>query len=265
MTSVAKSEPRAHVTALIVAHPGHELRVFRWMEKFRPICCCITDGSGGSAASRIESTGALLDKVGVTAGPVFGRYSDKEIYQLLLDGNVEVFAQLADELADFLMTAGITYVAGDAVEGFNPSHDVCRFVIDGAVERVRQRTGRVIQNHDFVVDGQPDACPESLRAAMTRLELDEASLDRKIEAAYAYPELREEVDLALGRFGRAAFGVEYLRPAATGIMLEQFDRELPIYERYGQIRVHEQRYDDIIRYRQHVLPVRQAIEHEDPR
>ena len=248
-------------TALVVAHPGHELRVFRWMEKFRPICCCITDGSGGNATSRIGSTGALLGKVGVSPGPIFGRYPDKEIYQLLLDGNVEVFAQLADELADFLTTAGITYVAGDAVEGFNPTHDVCRFVIDGAVERVRKRTGRVIQNHDFVVDGQPDACPESLRDGLTRLDLDEDSLDRKIEAALAYAELREEVDRALGRFGRAAFGVEYLRPATTEIMLDQFDRELPIYERYGQIRVYERRYDDIIRYRQHVLPVRQALEH----
>jgi hypothetical protein len=253
MSSVRKAELIGlHKTALIVAHPGHELRVFRWMEQFQPICCCITDGSGSAAASRIGSTGALLDKVGVTPGPIFGRYADKEIYQLLLDGNIEVFAQLADELAEFLMTAGITYVAGDAVEGFNPTHDVCRFVIDGAVERVRKRTGRVIQNHDFVVDGQ-------LRAGVTRLDLDEASLDRKIEAAFAYRELREEVEQAIGRFGRAAFGVEYLRPVTTRIMLDRFDHELPAYERYGEIRVNERRYDDIIRYRQHVLPVRQAI------
>jgi hypothetical protein len=261
MASVARTESLGlHATALIVAHPGHELRVFRWMETFRPICCCITDGSGGNATSRIGSTGALLDKVGLTTGPIFGRYADKEIYQLLLDGNVEVFAQLANELADFLIDAGIAYVAGDAVEGFNPAHDVCRFVVDGAVQRVRNRTGRVIQNHDFVVDGQPDACPDSLRSGVTRLDLDEDSLARKIDAALAYPGLREEVDLALGRFGRAAFSVEYLRPAATEIMLDQFDHELPIYERYGQIRVFERRYDDIIRYRQHVLPVRQAIE-----
>ena len=174
-----------------------------------------------------------------------------------------MFAQLANELADFLVSTGITYVAGDAVEGFNPVHDVCRFVIDGAVERVRRRTGRVLQNFDFVLDGKPDACPESLRSGVTRLDLDEDALDRKIEAAFAYRELREEVDLALARFGRGAFGVEYLRPTMTRIMLEQFNRELPAYEQYGQRRVDERRYDEIIRYRQHVLPVRQAIEREN--
>jgi hypothetical protein len=264
MVSVGKTESVGlHATALIVAHPGHELRVFRWMEEFRPIYCCITEGSGGNGTSRIASTGALLHKVGATPGPIYGRYQDKQVYQLLLDGNVEVFAQLANELADFLVTAGITYVAGDAVEGFNPVHDVCRFVIDGAVEKVRRRTGRVLQNHDFVLDGKPDACPESLRSRVTRLALDGDALDRKIEAAFAYRELREEVDLALGRFGRGAFGVEYLRPTTTGIMLEQFDRELPAYEQYGQMRVDERRYDEIIRYRQHVLPVRQAIEQEN--
>ena len=49
----------------------------------------------------------------------------------------------------------------------------------------------------------------------------------------------------------------------TRIMLEQFNRELPAYEQYGQRRVDERRYDEIIRYRQHVLPVRQAIEREN--
>ena len=43
-------------------------------------------------------------------------------------------------------------------------------------------------------------------------------------------------------------------------MIEHFERELPPYERYGQIRVSEGRYTEIIRYRQHVLPVLAAIE-----
>jgi hypothetical protein len=266
MTSVGKTESGGlHATALVVAHPGHELRVFRWMEEFRPLYCCLTEGSGGSGTSRLASTGALLHNVGATCGPIYGRYPDKEVYQLLLDGRVEVFTQLANELADFLVGAGITYVAGDAVEGFNPVHDVCRFVVDGAVERVRRRTGRILQNHDFVLDGKPDACPESLRSGLTRLDLDDEALDRKIEAAFAYRELREEVDLALGRFGRRAFGVEYLRPTTTRIMLDRFDHERPAYEQYGEVRVNERRYDEIIRYRQHVLPVRQAIEQENQR
>jgi hypothetical protein len=262
--SLARSAEHGQ-SALIVAHPGHELCVFRWMEEFQPLYCCITEGSGGTGMSRIASTTALLDSVGAARGPIFGRYRDKEVYQLLLDGTVDVFADMATELADFLMEAGVAQVAGDAVEGFNPVHDVCRFVIDGAVDIVRSRTGHVLRNHDFVLDGQPDACPEAMRSEATRLDLDQAALDRKIAAALAYPELREEVSLALKRFGRNAFAVEYLRPSMTHVMIRRFDHERPAYETYGKTRVDEHQYDEIIRYREHVLPVRQAIQEANRR
>jgi hypothetical protein len=246
-------------SAIIVAHPGHELRVFHWMERCQPLYCCLTEGSGGAASSRMPSTDTVLARVGSRAGPLYGRYADKEIYRFLLEGRVEVFVDLAEELADVLVSAGVDAVAGDAVEGFNPTHDVCRFVIDGAVALARRRTGRPIDNRDFVLDGRPDACPEASRAAATWLRLDDAALDRKIDAALQYPELRPEVQAAIERFGRAAFAVECLRPVAEP-MLDAFAPELPAYERYGEQRVREGRYSEIIRHREHVLPVRVAIE-----
>jgi hypothetical protein len=247
-------------SAIIVAHPGHELRVFHWMERNQPLYCCLTEGSGGMASPRLDSTTRLLDSVGAAVGPILGRYPDKDLYRRLLSGDVALFAQLAVELAEALIATGVTVVAGDAVEGFNPVHDVCRFVIDGAVAIVRTRTGQTLQNYDFVLDSGPDSCPESLRDEAVRFCLDDAALDRKIAAALEYPELHDEVHGALDRFGRSAFAVECLRPSTTGLMIEQFERELPAYERYGQIRVDEGRYTEIIRYRQHVLPVRAAIE-----
>lgn len=251
-------------TAVIVGHPGHELRVLRWMEESRPLYCCITDGSGSSAASRLASTTAILNSVGAVPGPVYGRYADREIYRLLLDGALDAFVQLTAELADFLVESDVVQVAGDAVEGFNPAHDVCRFVIDGAVDTARARTGRRIRNYEFVLDGPPAACPEQVRSDAMRVELSEVMLERKIATALAYRELEDEVRRALDRFGRDAFAVEYLRPATTSRMLEQFDRELPAYERYGTIRVNEGRYDEVIRYREHVLPVHHAIEAAKP-
>jgi hypothetical protein len=247
-------------SAIVVAHPGHELRVFRWMEQSRPLYCCLTEGSGGAASSRMPSTDVVLARVGATAGPIYGRFADKEIYQLLLAGRREVFVGLSHELADALVAGGIDHVAGDAVEGFNPTHDVCRFVIDGAVAIVRERTGRTIRNDDFVLDTSPDTCPEAVRAAATWIRLDDAAPEHKIDAALQYPELQDEVHAALDRYGRSAFAVECLRPVTTASMLDAFEREPPAYERHGERRVHEGRYDQIIHYRQHVLPVRAAID-----
>jgi hypothetical protein len=230
------------------------------MERMRPLYCCLTEGSGGAGSSRMPSTDVVLERVGSRPGPIYGRYSDKEIYRILLAGQTDVFVALVEELAELFVSAGIDSVAGDAVEGFNPSHDVCRFVIDGAVALARRRSRRPIDNHDFVLDGRPDACPEGSRDAATWLRLDDPALDRKIDAALQYPELRPEVHAALERFGRAAFATECLRPATTALMLDVLDGELPFYERYGEQRVRDGRYAEIIRYRQHVLPVRAAIE-----
>lgn len=243
-----------------MAHPGHELTVYHWMENHRPLYCCLTDGSGSNGRSRMTSTTSLLAIVHAAPGPIYGRYRDKALYRLLLDGRVDVFVRLVEELAEALVDAEIECVVGDAVEGFNPAHDVCRFLVDGAVENIRHRTGRVIANYDFALDNAPGDCPESLRGEAIWLCLDELASARKLAAALEYPELRDEVRVALERFGPRAFAVECLRPAMTRLMLDRFEQEVPTYEASGEYRVAQGVYADVIRYRQHVLPVLTAIE-----
>jgi hypothetical protein len=55
--------------------------------------------------------------------------TDREIYGAILAGDHAQFVALADELAAALVHDKVELVAGDAVEGFNPSHDVCRYVV----------------------------------------------------------------------------------------------------------------------------------------
>jgi hypothetical protein len=172
---------------------------------------------------------------------------------------VDEFVDLANELARALIDAEVDFVAGDAVEGFNPAHDLCRFLIDSAVERVQRWTGRRLRNHDFVLDSPPHTCPESLRDAALGVRLDEAAVARKLHAALSYPEMRAEVEGALLVHGKHAFAVECLRPAATSLMVEQFEKESPLYELLGQVRVNEGRYREVVRYRQHMLPVLSAL------
>jgi hypothetical protein len=71
--------------------------------------------------------------------------------------------------------------------------------------------------------------------------------------------MRAEVAAALGRYGRQAFATECLGPATAPSPTMRFEEELPYYQRYGETRVREGRYADIIRYRDHVRPVAVAI------
>ncbi len=80
--------------ALVVAHPGHELRVHHWMERARPVVFVLTDGSGSAHSSRLASTTAVLEQAGARPGSIYGRLSDRDLYRALLDHGSQPFREL---------------------------------------------------------------------------------------------------------------------------------------------------------------------------
>jgi hypothetical protein len=253
---------RSFRTVLLVAHPGHELRVYGWLERERPEVFVLTDGSGSTGQSRLPSTAALLPRAGARPGSVFGRFSDRDLYEVMLDGRIEVLTGLAKELAGAWIEGGVETVAADALEGFNPTHDICRLLADTAVALARRRTGRTIESYDFLLEGRPDACPANGSSGVLRLELDDGALERKLAAARSYPEMASEVERAFERHGAEAFRIECLRPAdpeADVEALVEVAEEPPYYESYGELQVAAGRYSRVLRFREHFLPLARAL------
>src|SRR6184192_1679995 len=93
--------------ALIVAHPGHELRVHGWMEHARPLVFVLTDGSGSRNEARLASTTRLLEQTGSRPGCVYGRFTDRQLYDVLLRSDHGLFLNLAAEISRELRAAGI--------------------------------------------------------------------------------------------------------------------------------------------------------------
>lgn len=242
---------------LVVAHPGHELRVYGWMMQARPVVHVLTDGSGADGAPRIDSTTALLDDVDATRGSIYGRLSDREIYHAMLAGDHVRFIALAEELASALVRDRAVLIAGDAVEGFNPSHDVCRYVINAAVRLASSAGGR-IDAYAFALDGAPDAC-SSAPGDPLRLHLDDRTLARKLQAAHAYTQLRSEVESALQRFGRESFRSECLCPVDLTDPYGWDPDHVPYYETYGAQRVATGAYEHVVTFREHVKPLADAL------
>jgi len=75
-------------SALLMAHPGHELRVYDWSRMAHPMVYVLTDGSGGGGRSRLNRSARLLSRVGAQRGTIFGKFSDREVYQAMMDGEV---------------------------------------------------------------------------------------------------------------------------------------------------------------------------------
>lgn len=245
--------------ALIVAHPGHELLVHSWLERTRPRVFVLTDGSGRSNQSRLNSTTKIVNQAGATRGRIYGRLKDLSIYSAILNHDFTLFTRLAEELSEALVDEGIDYVAGDAVEGYNPTHDVCRLVINAAVELASRARGRRVANFDFLVIGQPSPCRKTIHAGANCLRLDEDAFARKMAAAHGYTELKAEVDAALSRTPVDAFRIECLRPVENVGGCNRFMEEFPLYEHYGEKQVLAGYYPRVVRYREHIAPLAEAL------
>ncbi len=251
--------PRA---ALVVAHPGHELRLHGWLEQARPTVLVLTDGSGGSGRSRLDSSRRLLEATGARPGALFGAMTDDALYAALLSGDLELLRGLARQVAGALLELDVELVVSDALEGFNPAHDLCRHLVDAAVPLAGRARGRAPASYDFALDGPPDECPAGLEPRALRVALDDAAWGRKQAAAGTYAELAGEVGAALRLADPDAFRVELLRPVV--VAREPPDgrlpgEETPRYERYGEERVRTGRFRRVLRFADHVRPAAEAL------
>ncbi len=242
--------------ALIVGHPGHELKVFGWMAEYRPRVYCLTDGSGGSGQSRVPSTKKVIAAAGAREGELLPCASDAEIYRAILDQDFAWFRGIADELALALVRHEIELVAGDAAEGFNPSHDLCRVLTNAAVQMAAGTTGARIINLAFpLAESDLGRAPEHDERCV-HFQLDDATLAAKISAAQDYREMQAEVQRALAAAGREYFRLECLREVSAFGLAEA---DAPFYERCGEQRVREGKYAAAIRLREHVLPIAEDL------
>lgn len=244
-------------TVLVIGHPGHELRVFHWLEIMRPAVFVITDGSGRSGRSRLPSTTRILDQVGASRGSFYGPVTDSAAYAAILNHDFDFFSGLMRGLARYLIEERVSYVAGDALEGYNPTHDVCRLVIGAAVEMVYRATGRAVENFEFLLTGRPDNRGAPVDDQTIRLDLDDDAFARKMAVARSYVELESEVNEALTLNRPGAFRVECLRRVAN--RPPAFASDKPYYEQYGEQQVSSGHYYQVIRYREHLMPLGEAL------
>jgi AcrR family transcriptional regulator len=270
--------------ALVIGHPGHELLLHGWMELARPRVLVLTDGSGRTTRPRLDSTRRVLAKAGAQPGSLFGYFTDRSVYDAILHHDFEGFIALTEALARDLAHERIAYVVGDAAEGYSPTHDICRAVINAAAWLVGCDTGHHPINLDFTLIGRPDAGVANVSWTSIRLELNDAALQRKVQSAFDYPELAHEIHLALhdhrcGREGPPtqplpfgildlqhqtsaleAFRVECLRHVNRAELEDERGAGPPFYEVHGERQVAAGHYSEVIRYRQHVRPLLEAIQ-----
>lgn len=236
--------------ALVIAHPGHELRAFHFLECARPLVAVLSDGSGAHGASRLDHTTRLLEEAGATPSRVYGSFTDRELYEYLMACDGSRCLETAYRLSESFDEHGITAVLTDAAEGYNPAHDVCRSIAEAAV-RLRGPRAPLLFELDLV--GHPDGGGSGIR-----LRLDDRAFARKLDAARRYTALTSEAGAAFEQHGVDAFRTEFLRRSVATV--PRPPDYTPYYERVGEERVRQGRYRSALRYRDHVRPVLALLE-----
>ncbi len=232
---------------LIIAHPGHELHLFHWMELYRPTVFVLTDGSGSGLASRMEYTRRTLERAGAKAGAVFGQVSDKDWYSSIINRDSRLLISAAEQIFRTASLEVPSLIVTDPVEGYNPMHDLCAGVA-AAVQTMF--AGRC---------GQPELGTYALTRAVTngrsleRVYLDDQAQYRKQQAITAYEPLSGEAATILAQ-RPADLGEEVV---TLGVTLKSWPGELempPEYEKTGRERVRDRRYANAIAYAEHIKP-----------
>jgi hypothetical protein len=226
---------------LIVAHPGHELLLHGWISRNKPVVHVLTSGT------RLGRTADLLRNLGARPGTIFGRLSDREAYAMILERNSALLLSLVTELAEQLERDQPAIIVGDAAEGYNPVHDLCRLIAGSAIAMA----GASTKQYEYAVVDHPHSFE------VIAIDLDAGEYAAKMESARGHAALLADIDDLLARHGADAYRREALGRVADWTALG--GDESPLYERFGEERVAARRYTQVIRRREHMLPLRDAL------
>ncbi|MEO6292118.1 MAG: hypothetical protein ABIO88_05800 [Burkholderiaceae bacterium] len=244
-------------TLLVLGHPGHELRIWQWLCQEKPTVCILTDGSGATGQSRLAVTDRTFERAGARFATHFSGVSDAQIYTAVLDQDLDFFVTVAAQIRDLLLAESFDIVVGDGSEGYNPTHDICRLLIDAAVQSAAHQ-GRHVLNYSFPLMGHPKGYRQAADDIL--VELTDEQLQQKTELITAYGAeaggmLTTEIADTFDKFGQQAFKQERLFLTRLPQAEPQQVVEKPFYERHGEQRVAEGVYRYVIRYNEHIHPI----------
>src|SRR4051812_10207566 len=232
---------------LIIAHPGHELRLFDWLERERPLVFILSDGSGGAQSSRLGYSVSAIRATGARLIEGSGERSDRDWYAAILGRDIPAFLQAADAIAAAALIVHAPLIVSDAADGYNPLHDLCQAIAGAVVARI----ARDSKAPEFRV---APATAGAMGSKAMAWKLEHEALRRKRLAISANTPLAEEVARLLAEAPDVLYCEQLLVPS-----FDWPEEWTPEWEAFGRKRVQEGRFAAPITYRGHVLPIAKAL------
>lgn len=243
-------------TLAVFGHPNHEIAILGTLARLRPAVIYLTDGGG---EARVAQTKSALAKMGMADRAVFLNHSEGSFYQALLRGDAAFFIDIAETLKTLIAERNPRQILCDAVEFYNPVHDVTAPMVHLAardlpsvgifeVPLVYQEEG---PGERYVLQGVPAA----LAGGSVTMRLSDEELALKIAARDSiYTLLAEQMGPLLCDAPAEAFRNEVLFPSRIAQAAPGNGRALRYEWRARKLREAGE-IDEIITYSDHFVPV----------
>ena len=122
--------PPEPVRLFVFSHPNHELAVFGLARRWRPHFVFLTDGGG---PDRVADTKHGLESLGLLDRARFLNHSEGSFYKALVNRDAAFYEGVARQVREAVAAVRPSQVYCDAVEFYNPVHDICLPVVKAAL------------------------------------------------------------------------------------------------------------------------------------
>lgn len=248
-------------SAAFVAHPGHELRLHGWLSRAKPVCTILTTGSrSGNDLTRLQASAKIIENAGGQGSALFGAVLDRDLYNMILAGDVSPFRLWTETLTGILVENRIDRLIVDGWQLYSVSHDLAHVIGRLAAERASNVLGQnvVVLEYEVV----PALLAERAFAGTTELEviLSDSEMAAKTAAINGYPGIEFELleIKQIEQDDHARTERFYAPPPIEDIIHPPPAK--PKYEAYGEARSAEGIYQDVIRWHHVEKIVRQLVD-----
>jgi hypothetical protein len=246
-------------TVMVFSHPNHEIAVLGTILRLRPHIVYLTDGGGEARVNQTRQALQGYQPVSVH----YLNYSEQRFYDALLGGDSKFFRALAVELGILLKNIRDATVFCDAVEIYNPVHDIALPVVLAALASADPRLFEIpliYQKKGSVEAFELQHVPESLSSVCVCLKLSEEERDRKIATikSHVYKALFAQLGHPILDALESHAGCEYFLKGRRGLPLPAPEQVLR-YEMRGRMLKDLGAVPGVITYGAHYAPIFEAL------
>jgi hypothetical protein len=238
----------------------HELAVFGLLQRLRPNIIYLTDGGG---RKRVSETQEGLKSIGLLNHATFLNYTEEAFYDSLLARDHTFYEEVTDRVFGLLDSMRPTQILCDAVEFYNPVHDLSLPIVQAALRSTDKASvfevPLVYQKSTKGEEYELQRLPGSRREKQIEIQLTEEELDKKLKARDCiYTSLLDQMGTLLSELPPVHAGLEVVTPASFSLQEPGADRILR-YEWRAEFLHNRGEIDSIITYSNHYLPVASAL------